>query len=350
MSFYRLDHWLRTPPGCAGVSPDSNAGRMPAHPGRRISLSAENLIKLHLFEKPNRLLKIFLPPNNVTTREILNRLGKDKSRVCCLLIFAAVITAFSGITPVLAQPGPTSGLEIGLSVADFTWREYKETGGRLLEETGLLYGLTADLTRLQGRFGWRGGLDVFFGEMGYDGQTWSQSPVKTDVLYAGAGGYADGVACFRPLSGLAITPFCGLGGKGWLRDLDDSRTAAGVPVQGAREWWGCLFGRLGAGGTLAVGREGEVFVSCGVKLPIYARNEADFQSSGARRVGLEPDMDVSGFGDAGFRWRRLGVKVSWDTFRFDPSKSVDAGPYNLYQPESRFEVYQATLFWSLGKS
>ena len=268
-----------------------------------------------------------------------------KKMILCL----SVMSVFN--SPVLAETDspPKIRVDFGISVSDFKWSEYSDAGSRVLEETGQIYGLDMDVASLGRRFGWQGGAGAFLGEVDYDGRTWSGSPVETDVLYVGGTFYGDGVVCFRPASGLVLKSFAGLGVQAWLRDLEDTRTEAGVPVQGAEEWWGCVFGRLGAGFQYGFLSDYELFASGGVKLPIYTRNEVDFHLNGSDWTGLEPEMTVSGFGEAGLCWRQVGVKISWDTLRFDRSDSVDAGTYNLYQPESSADVYKAQLFWRFGK-
>ena len=268
-------------------------------------------------------------------------------RYCIFCI--AVMAVFNGQALAESMQAPEIRADFGVSVSDFKWAEYSDAGNRLLQETGQIYGMDMDVVSLGRRFGWQGGAEAFLGEVDYDGRTWSEVPVQTDVLYAGGAMYGDGVVCFRPVPGLMLKSFAGLGAKAWLRDLDDTQTAAGVPVQGAEEWWGCVYGRLGVGGNLVFCGDWEVFTSGGVKLPIYAGSEVDFQLSGSDWTGLEPEMTVSGFGDVGLRWRQLGIKLSCDFLRFDRSDSVSAGRYNLYQPESKADVYKAELFWSFGK-
>lgn len=237
-------------------------------------------------------------------------------------------------------------LDLGVWIQDYKWAEYGDDGSRLLEETGPLFGVSADYASGGRQIGWRGGVRLFGGEVDYDGRTWSDIPVTTDVLYFGTKGYADGVFGFRLDAGLCLKPFFGLGGEVWLRDLEDTRTPDGASVGGAEEVWGCVYGRMGLCGEYPVAEAMELFAEAGVKLPIYARNEANFQVSGEPQAGLEPEMDFSGFGSIGFRWKQWGVKASYDSLRFDRSDAVSSGGFILYQPESRADVYSLLFFWS----
>lgn len=239
-------------------------------------------------------------------------------------------------------------VDFGIQVQDYKWKEYADNGNKLLEETGNLYGLTCNFESTKNIIGWRSGINIFLGEVDYNGRTWTDIPVTTDVLYAGTKIYIDAQPGYRLDSGLWLKSFIGLGGEFWLRDLDDTKTPGGDPVQGAREWWGCLYGRVGLGAEYPVAEEVLVFAEGGVKLPIYTRNEADFFVSGSSSTSLEPEQDVSGFGSFGLRWKQWGAKVSYDSLRFDRSDVVSAGMFDLYQPDSQADVYSVEVFWSKG--
>ncbi len=239
-------------------------------------------------------------------------------------------------------------VDFGLQVQDYKWAEYDYHGNKLLEESGNRYGLTCDFEFIKNIISWRFGGNFFLGEVDYDGQTWTGLPVKTDVLYAGTKIYGDIVPGYRLNCGLWLKSFIGLGGEFWLRDLNDTKTDAGDPVQGSREWWGSLYGRMGLGAEYPVTENIRIFSEAGVKLPVYARNEANFFVSGNPSVGLEPKQDFSGFGNLGLRWKQWGAKVSYDSLRFDRSDAVSSGMYDLYQPESKSDVYSIEVFWSKG--
>ncbi len=237
-------------------------------------------------------------------------------------------------------------VDFGIQVQDYKWKEYADDGNKLLEETGNLYGLTCDFESTKKNLGWRSGINLFLGEVDYNGRTWTDIPVTTDVLYAGTKLFIDAVPGYRFDSGLWLKSFAGLGGEFWLRDLDDTKTPGGDPVNGGREWWGCIYGRMGLGAEYPVAEEVVIFAEGGIKLPIYARNEVDFYVSGSSSAGLEPEQDFSGFGHIGLRWKQWGAKVSYDSLRFDRSDAVSSGLFNLYQPESQADVYSVVVFWS----
>jgi hypothetical protein len=271
----------------------------------------------------------------------------EKCMRILLVVFLAILIPVNGI----GAESPLKDdrrIDFGIQVQDFKWAEYADNGNKLLEETGNLYGLTCDFESIKKFIGWRSSINFFFGEVEYDGQTWTDIPVKTDVLYAGTKLYVDAVPGYRFDSGLWLKSFVGLGGEFWLRELKDTRTSGGDPVRGAEEWWGCLYGRLGLGLEYSLPKEIVVFAEGGVKLPIYARNEANFFLSGSPSAGLEPEQDFSGFGKIGLRWKQWGAKVIYDSLRFNRSDAVSSGMFNLYQPESQADVYSIEIFWSKG--
>ncbi|MBC2716751.1 MAG: hypothetical protein HF978_15715 [Desulfobacteraceae bacterium] len=273
-----------------------------------------------------------------------------KSEKCGKILFIIIIGLLIPLHSIGAESPSEDDqrVDFGVYIQDYKWAEYADDGNKLLEETGNLYGVACDFESTKNIVGWRNGINFFIGQVDYDGRTWTDMPVKTDVLYVGTKLYFDVVPGYRLDSGLWLKSFAGIGGEFWLRDLDDTKTSNGDPVMGAREWWGCVYGRLGLGAEYPVAEEMAVFAEAGVKLPIYTRNEANFFVSGSPSAGLEPAQVVSGFGDIGFRWKQWGAKVSYDSLRFDRSDVVSSGMFDLYQPRSESDVYSVEIFWSSG--
>ncbi|MFP4531716.1 MAG: hypothetical protein ACLFNS_03430, partial [Desulfobacterales bacterium] len=124
--------------------------------------------------------------------------------------------------PGFAESNPTSGpyqLDLGVRLQHFKWAEYGAGGIQLVEETGLLYGLKQELAYRRGMFGWRQGASLFFGEVDYEGYTWTLLPIQTDVTYIGGAAFFDLEPGYQWPSGLLIKGIFGLGGRLWLRDL-----------------------------------------------------------------------------------------------------------------------------------
>jgi hypothetical protein len=271
----------------------------------------------------------------------------EKCRKILLVIILAVLIPFDSMGAENSSKNKLR-VDIGVLIQDYKWAEYTDNRNKVLEETGNLYGLTCDIESTKNMIGWRTGIDFFIGQVDYDGRTWTDIPVKTDVLYVGTKFYVDVVPGYRLDSGLWLKSFAGLGGQLWLRDLDDTKTSDGHSVRGAREWWGCVYGRVGLGAEYPLTEALAVFIEAGLKLPIYARNEASFFASDSPGASLEPEQDFSGFGNIGFRWKQWGARVSYDAFRFDRSDAVSSGELNLYQPQSKSDVYSVEIFWSSG--
>ncbi len=242
---------------------------------------------------------------------------------------------------------PAYRVDTGMEVIRFNWSEYLDNGFELVSETGWLIGLTYDLESTAERLGWRHGAGLFFGRVDYDGHTWSLVPVKTDVWYMGVQTYLDAIFKFQPASGLKVWPFAGIGGKTWLRTLDDTRTSGGIPVNGAEEWWWSLYGRFGAGMRYTICEKMFIFADAGIKLPIHAQNNAYLEGRSAP-VRISQYQTASPFVVCGMRYGWLIVKLSYESQRFDRSDAVASGQYTLYQPRSKEDIFSIRAAWSLN--
>ncbi len=266
---------------------------------------------------------------------------------CRILPIASIILIF--LYPAAGETGApqTRRMQYSLDIQDFSWSEYDDQGFKLLEESGYLYGFSADLEDCRRFLGWRTGVSFFGGEVDYDGVTWSLTPVKTDVMYLGGQIFADIVPNYRLDGGLWLKTFMGMGAKGWLRHLDDTQTQEGVFVSGAEENWLCVYGRAGAGASYPLFNNVEFFLEAGAKIPVYTINHAHMYVFGNPSVDLKPDMRISPFADAGVRWNQVRVRFTYDPLWFNASDAVGAGSYVLQQPESKAKIYKLTAAWEL---
>ena len=281
-------------------------------------------------------------------------MGADLSLRCDILQKCLVLTGLlilCGLTSIPAAAESISKPALyqsdwGVAFQHFRWAEYGEDDIRLLEETGFLYGLTQELAYRKGVFGWRQGAGLFLGEVDYDGYTWDFDPIQTDVAYIMGNIYLDfEPACQWP-SGFLVKGILGLAGRLWLRDLDDTKTELGTRVGGVEEWWWSLYARAGAGLEYPLGQMGRIFGDAGIKLPIYARNDATFFVQGSPGVDLAPEPAIAPFAKIGWRWKKIKVCLFYDTLRFDASDRVKSGTYELYQPESEADMIGLDLSYT----
>ena len=239
----------------------------------------------------------------------------------------------------------------------FNWEEYKDTGERVLEETGpqggvgtlLRVDLNNGLLMLQAKG------ELFGGIVDYDGQTQASSrypenseiPVDTDVDYFGTKLEADLGLRVGETKG-TIEPFVGIGYRYWIRDLNDSvavnRLNQLVPISGYTEEWQSFYTRWGLRGSYAVNDDFKLFAEVGGKYPIYNENRIDEDD-----LTIKPGKQFSPFAEAGFRIDRFRATVFYEGFRFSQSSWVFAGfdsdGRSLYfsQPKSESDIIGITL-------
>jgi hypothetical protein len=267
-----------------------------------------------------------------------------------ILLIVALVSIFIWPLPLgagqSADHRPVYRVDAGMELIRFNWSEYLDDGFELLTETGWLVGLSYDLESTADRLGWRHGAGIFFGRVDYDGRTWSLIPVKTDVWYAGTQAFVDATFNFWPLPGMVVQPFAGIGGKTWLRALDDTRTADGVPVNGLEEWWWSIYGRAGSGVRYRVSDKISVFAEAGMKLPIHAQNNV-WVNGRDGPVRILQYQTRSPFAMCGMRYRALSLKLTYESLRFDRSDAVASGSSILYQPRSKEDSFGIRAAWTL---
>lgn len=261
------------------------------------------------------------------------------------------ITAFSlliAISPISGQTAESiwaSGddeirFSFYLGIQDFYWDEH-DAGEKILDENGYLLELGMQYDNLNrasegGVYQFKGGMN--FGQVKYDGQTQSGTPVKTDVNYGvfyleGSGGYR-----FETGESSSVDLMAGLGLNGWSRDLENSITATGTPVYGYQEDYSMWFWRLMAGFNFST--EGWFHhLHGGIKRPFFVEQRVE-----AFDLDLEPEpknaLFVEWRSDFSFNYGkpRYGIAIYYEETRFDKSQEsagISGGtPIIAYQPES----------------
>jgi len=194
------------------------------------------------------------------------------------------LVAATGCSPMSAGPGRNVAY---VAPASHGWTE--EFGGsELLEESGSLGSIVA--------FGYRrengamqGSIEVYGGEVDYDGQTQGGAPLRTSVDYVGfrtelnlaiGGDRALGGLGPDPGADSTLTPYVGLGLDVWSRDL---RGPGGYV-----EEWLSLYAHVGVDvGKRLAGGSG-LYASGSVGYSLINAEQADLSAYGFGEVDLDP--------------------------------------------------------------
>jgi len=228
-------------------------------------------------------------------------------------------------------------LEVAGGVEYFQWQEFRDSGSRLLEETGPRYFVEATganplNTDWQVDFGGR----FYFGRVDYDGQTMSGIPVTTDTDYNGARaelGFVRNISA-GPVDALWQIRFA-LGLEQWRRNLRDTTLPDATPVSGYVEHYSTSFARLG----VSYRQQGAWSLGAGAKVPFNTREKVDI---GTATVTLEPEGQLSLFAVAEVAIApAMSVKIDYDSYRF--AKSDPQAGY--YQPEIRQDTLGIALLY-----
>lgn len=262
------------------------------------------------------------------------------------------------LIPVLilaASPSMSAGLEELASYGYggyFTWREYEDSGRRILKERGPLFGagvssridLGSKALILQLK------AELFGTVADYEGETQSATPaldgrpVESDARYFG-GRIEGDMGWHLPSKDLSVEPFIGIGLRSWLRDIakSTSTTAAGdrFPVAGATEYWDTVYSRYGMRVRVDLTSNTTLQMEGGAKYPLYTRNEA--RDTIAGDVTIEPRPQWSAFAEVALRHKSLRPAIFYEGFRFRRSHDEKRGDYLIWQPESESDVVGFSL-------
>jgi len=267
-------------------------------------------------------------------------------------IFAAVFICASFAVPAISAAEMT----VLAGTESFHWAEFAPSGKELLSETG--YRPFAGFAYLQDGgagmlFGYHA--KVYSGDVRYDGQTQSGTPVSTTTSYTGMVNEVD--LHYRLRNGPADRYYWDLvGGIGldfWRRDIKSAYSSVlGATAAGYVEEY--LIGYLRAGvnfNRVEYGFQGEA----GVKYPISTWEKANLQAGmGADSDPvLEPGKSISYYASLGYRFdSRWNVIFGYDSYRFSRSSSADmtikGQKYSAAQPESREDLYSFSVGYSFG--
>jgi len=266
-----------------------------------------------------------------------------------LALMAMLFLAQTASMAVAADSGPIRELSVYPFIQYFTWEEFSPEG-RLLKESGPQFGVGGDilLYLVEGDAGamtFRGKVELFGGEVDYDGQLQDGTPHSTDVTYFGTNEQV-ALGWAIPYRDLTIEPFGGLGYRWWLRDLQGSG--------GYTEYWTSLSALLGMRGNYKLGPETSLFAMGGGKYPFYNRNDVE-NYPGVGRIELEPGSEWSAMAEGGVRYRQMKVSFYYESFIFarspivteyDAYRQPTPGPSDFVQPRSESEIFGLKFGWS----
>ncbi len=223
----------------------------------------------------------------------------------------------------------------------YSWREYDDSGARLLEESGPRYFIGVNGVRnVSPR--WELGLDLrlYTGTVNYDGQTNSIPPIpaQTKTDYYGVNGeyravyFVDADETATSRWGLLLVA----GFDAWRRDINDSAVASGYT-----ERYLIGYGRLGL-----TFRQGTTWqVDGGIKYPLSTYELASLHTVGYDDVVLSPTPAASAFVSARYRVnQRWGITGYYDSYRFkkSPVETLSRGGYpvgTVWQPRIEQDRY-----------
>ncbi len=220
----------------------------------------------------------------------------------------------------------------------FEWKESFD-GKEFLKESGPLFGVGGELgLRLAAPLWLQGRGEVFFGDVDYDGAIMTSRgeliPYKSTTQYAGIKG--EGHMAFRfPLSrDLYVKPYVGLGLRVWRRTLDTAISDTYIGEWGYVEDWMTMYGILGCGGGIALGRNEELFGRVEGRLPISNSMTADLTNvGGPSDVELKPGRRASIYLEGGFNATPITLSLFIETLTFSESP-LDNKYQAAFQPES----------------
>ena len=226
---------------------------------------------------------------------------------------------------------------VAFHIQQFQWEEFEGNGDRLLKEDGPLFGITLLAEQVAGRVEIRERLRLFGGTVDYEGATWDEVPLETEVGYVGGGLGLDGGFRFPLVNNLSAKLLAGLDSRIWQRDIKSQEEA-----QGYKEFWTVLQGR--AGGALdarlpqGINLSAEVYAA----IPLATFESVDLYGG----VDLEPQQKATFGAELQATWKQLFASVFVESYEFDKSDSVekqvaDGGmiyTLELFQPKSEANI------------
>lgn len=144
-----------------------------------------------------------------------------------------------------AQEMDEPGLSLEGDLQHFNYREYSDQGKLLDRESGFLPGLSLGINHFQGVWEIAGRLSYHAGDVAYTGQTNGGEHISTTTAQQLVSIELIVGHQFRQTEQIRPTLYFGTSSHFWLRDIQPTYTASGVPVRGLSEtyrWWQAFLG------------------------------------------------------------------------------------------------------------
>lgn len=239
-----------------------------------------------------------------------------------------------------------------VETSHFYWDEHNH-GAKLLDETGMLYGLGLSLSDICAtggeayRLTFGGKAQYAFGTVDYDGTIMETgAPVQTDVEYSEITVEAYLGTMFKTGNpDWFVEPKLTLGYRNRGRDI-----LSNAQARGYKESWQTCYSRLGVTAIVFMQKAYSLSLSGGAIIPLWAVNDVNIYG---QDVGVSPEpFHPTPYAEVGLEYKRVGIAAYYEAFSFgksDPSDVyVEELDSRLLQPESyeeRFGIRLTVAFY-----
>jgi len=211
----------------------------------------------------------------------------------------------------------------------YTWKEFDPNGSRLLKESGYLNAIGIDFkTTINDKSSNETNLEVYTGDVNYEGQTWDGTALSASPHYRGF----KTESIFYNKTGMEnIDMLLGIGYNSWQRGLKDTPT-----VNGYEEKWAIAYTKVGM-----LQKKNNFSWELGLKYPLYSRNRVEEFD-----VTVKPDQQVSFYGELGLKLaKNVDLALTYDSMRFSASDPVYSTvlKQELLQPQSKADIWGLKL-------
>lgn len=254
-------------------------------------------------------------------------------------VVIAVLMLFASVASSFGEELSKHEYWVYVPIENYNWKEFGSSGEKLLEESGVRFGLGLDYRyrSLKGKLPLRFRGEFLYGDVDYDGHTMGGIPSKTNTTYLSW--KTEGDAAWRFwFDKVVLDPMLGFGYKGWSRDIHsagviDPATGQGGPAIGYTEKWEMLYAYTGL--RLETNRwrndKWGLFAEAAARFPVSVSNKVDEFG-----VTVHPGKDVTPYVELGGYFDMVRVAAYYERMTFGQSPYSREG---AYQPESVSDIF-----------